>query len=121
MIPLSDRILIQRIEEPTTILLTDRERSIKGVILAVGLGRWEPGTWWKIKGQWEWLEGHREPMSVKTGQTVLFSSKYNDFAAAELTGTGCDGKGPLERPLGWRHDPMIHLVTERDIFGVLPD
>lgn len=53
---------------------------------------------------------------------VMFSSKYNDLANAELKATGSDVKSkttPLERPLNYKFDPLVHLVTERDIFGIL--
>lgn len=97
--PRHDRVLIRRIEERHLILLTDREKSIKGKILAVG-----------------------PECVVKPGQLVLFNAKWNDLAHAELKATGSDVKSktsPLERPLSYKFDPMLHLVTEKDIFAVL--
>lgn len=118
--PLGDRIVIQRIEEPGSITLTDAHKSIKGVVLAVGLGKWHLGEWWKLKGKWEWFDGYYETPEVKPGDKVLFNSRWNDFAAGENKGTGCDGKGPLERPLPLRADPLIHLVQEADIIAIVP-
>lgn len=132
--PRHDRVLIRRIEEPSAILLTDREKSIKGIVLAVGPGRWVEGTWWYHEGKtynkfydfrdegYYWIPGYHEPMTLKPGMKVLFSSKYNDLANAELKAMGSDVKSkttPLERPLNYKFDPLVHLVTERDIFGIL--
>lgn len=132
--PQNDRVLIQRIEEPSGILLTDRSKSIKGLVLAVGPGKWIPGEWWKMRypwteitevegwtERWEWIDGHRQELTVKPGMKVLFNSKWNDFSAGENKGTGSDFSGPLERPLPLKADPMLHLVTEGDIFAVVPD
>jgi hypothetical protein len=135
ILPRSDRVLIQRLEEPSGIVITDKPKSIKGLVLAVGPGKWVPGEWWyankelrpgngkKIGNllckEWTWIPGYREQMEVQPGDIVLFSSKYNDLAHAELKPVGSDAtskKAPLERPLSYKHDPMIHLVTERDIF-----
>lgn len=132
--PLDDRVLIQRIEEPSVILLTDAPKGIKGVVLSVGPGKWHPGEWWKgiyatdkkIEGRpiydcgWHWIDGWRERMEVKPGDTVLFNSKWNDLAAAENKGTGADGKGPLERPLSYKQDSKLHLVREADILCKIP-
>ena len=99
MIPRNDRVLIQRIEEPSGILLTDAPKSIKGIVLAVG----------------------PKADTVQPGNRVLFNSKWNDFSAGENVGTGSDGSGPLERPLPLKADPMLHLVQEADIFAIVPD
>lgn len=110
--PLHDRVLIRRIEDESPITLTDKPKGIKGVILAVGPGKW-------IKG----INGgmvRRKP-EVKRGDIVLFNSKWNDFTAGENRGTGADGRGPLERPLPLTGDPMVHLVREADIFGWADD
>ena len=122
--PANDRVLIQRIEEPGDILLTDRSKSIKGLVLAVGPGKWIEGTWWYFyqpTPRWEWIPGHREQLAVKSGMKVLFNSKWNDFSAGENKGTGADLSGPLERPLPLKADPLIHLIQEADIFAIVPD
>jgi len=133
--PLDDRVLIRRIEEPSAIVLTDAPKGIKGVVLSVGPGKWHPGDWehcggsWvadgngihhKIGGKWEWVEGWREAISVKPGDTVLFNSRWNDFSAGEFKGTGADGAGPLERPLPLWHDPLVHLVRDADVLAIIP-
>jgi len=132
-----DRVLIQRIEEPSDILLTDKPKSIKGIVLAIGPGKWHPGEWWKVvktsecypdQGgisvdawfEWEWFDGWRETPTVKPGDKVLFNSKWNDLANAENKGTGADGSGPLERPLSYKLDPLTHLIQEADIFAIVP-
>jgi len=133
--PRDDRILVQRIDEESGILLTDRPKSIKGLVLAVGPGKWIPGTWWYLKkrrwldggmegiegGEWEWIPGYREPVTVKPGQIIAFNSRWNDLAHAENKGTGADGAGKLERPLSYKLDQNIHLIREADIFGILPN
>lgn len=111
--PLHDRVLIRRIEEPDSpITLTDKPKGIKGVILAIGLGKW-------IKG----INGGmvRKKSDIKPGDFVLFNSKWNDLTSGELIGTGADHKGPLERPLPLTGDPMIHLIREADIFALIDD
>lgn len=131
--PLDDRALIQRIEEPSGIMLTDAPKGIKGVVLSCGPGKWHPGEWWYKqigsginKGKinrtfdWVWYEGWREQMEVKPGDTVLFNSKWNDFSHAENKGSGTDGKGPLERPLSYQQDNTLHLVREADILCKIP-
>jgi hypothetical protein len=133
-----DHVLIRRVEEPTSIRLTDAPKGIKGIVLAVGPGKWKDGGWWKCnsghtdcagyehsvnsKGDsYHWIPGRREPLEVKPGMSVLFNSKWNDFTSGENKGTGCDFSGPLERPLPLNADPMIHLVQEADIFCIIPD
>lgn len=96
--PMRDQVLIERIEEKTLILVTDAPKSIKGVILSIG----------------------PKVTDVKPGMKVLFNSKWNDLSAGENKGTGADGSGPLERPLPLGADPLIHLVQEADIFGIVP-
>src|SRR5438128_11710242 len=98
--PQNDRVLIQRIEDVPrgTILLTDRSKSIKGLVLAVGPGKWIEGTWWKTRprfisgvergnidllSQWEWIPGHRERLAVKPGMKMRFNSQWNDLAAGQ--------------------------------------
>ena len=130
-----DRVLIRRIEEPSSIEMTDKPKGIKGVILGTGPGKWIPGEWYKVgewfrlgkkspwlkAGEWEWFPGHRQYMEVKPGMSVLFNSKWNDFTSGENKGTGSDFSGPLARPLPLKADPMIHLIREADIFCVIPD
>jgi hypothetical protein len=131
-----DRVLIRRIEEPSNLVLTDRPKSIKGLVLAVGPGKWISGTWWKIGPDefcnqhgypvdcgctYHWIDGYRERVTVRPGQIVAFNSRWNDLSHAENKGTGADGKGKLERPLSYKLDPLTHLIREADIFGILPD
>lgn len=97
--PLRNQVLIERIEPPTLIELTDAPKSIKGVILSIG----------------------PRVTDVKVGDYVLFNSKWNDFSSGENKGTGADGSGPLERPLPIHADPRLHLVQEADIFLILSD
>lgn len=128
--PTGDGVLIRRVEQNVpreTVLLTDKDsgngpRMAKGVVLAVGPGKWIEGTWWHFshpQSRWEWIPGHREHMEVKVGQEVMFNSRWNDLAHGELKGTGSDGLGPLERPLSYKFDPLLHLVQEGDIAGIL--
>jgi hypothetical protein len=140
--PKDDRVLIRRIEEESAILLTDKSKSIKGIVLAVGPGKWHPGEWWKIwkhihydgvchcpeqweghqelRYVWQWIPGWREPCIVQPGDKVLFNSRWNDLASAENKGTGADGSGPLERPLSYKLDQFTHLIREADIFCAVP-
>lgn len=115
MQPLSDRILIQRVGDVDrigSIYVPDsaKTRSYKGVVLAVGPGKIEDAGWWKVRGEWKWFDAERVPLDVRVGQTVLFSSQWNDFAAR-------DAEGNL--PLG--ADESVHLVQQGDIIGVIPD
>jgi hypothetical protein len=123
-------VLVRRIEEPSGLVLTDAPKSIKGVVVAVGPGKWVPGTWWhglhrvEETGFWDigwyWTDGYHETPEVKPGMIVAFNSRWNDLAHAENKGTGADGKGKLERPLSYKLDKNVHLIREADIFGVLP-
>lgn len=143
--PMNDSVLIERLEPMIKmrggIYLTDDTNGNgpilrRGRVLACGPGKWVEGTWWKVKKsmalpnsditgfypeyrEWEWLEGHREPLDVKPGMTVLFNARWNDFEHGELRGTGSDKSGPLERPLPVGYDEKIHLVQEADIVGIL--
>jgi hypothetical protein len=134
--PRNDGVLVQRIDpKQGTIVLTDERRGSgviprEGIVLAVGPGKWIPGEWWYFRweassnsktdpGYWDWIPGHREQMEVKPGMRVIFNARWNDLAHQELKGTGCDLKGPLERPLSIRFDPAIHLIQEADIAGIL--
>lgn len=113
--PTEDRLLVRRIDESS--MLTDAPKSIKGLVLACGPGKWHSGEWWGN----EWIPPWRQPMTVQVGQIVAFNSRWNDLAHAENVGTGADGKGPLERPLSYKLDNSIHLIREADIFGILPN
>lgn len=104
MVPLNDRVLIRRIDEPEqrigSIIVPDvaTKKAIKGEVLAVGPGKWHPAEFWKVQGKWEWLEGWRERPNVTAGQIVYFNSKWDD------------SNGQLATDL--------HLVQEADIFVV---
>lgn len=96
--PRNDRVLIQRIDpEPGLITLTDADKGLRGKVLAVGPGKW--------------VDGELEPLGVKVGDTVLFNSKWNDFADDHY------GKHVKDLPLG--ADPKVHLLQEADIIGIL--
>lgn len=141
MHPLEDRVIVRRIATPipkSAIVLTDSRKADKqaimceGIVLACGPGKWVEGTWWYTRQhfedfaefdtdvfEWEWIPGYRERLDVQPGDKVLFNARWNDFAHDELKGTGADGTGPLERPLSYRFDPMVHLIQEADIAGKL--
>lgn len=124
MQPLSDRILIQRVgdaERVNGIVIpeTARQKSIKGVVVAVGQGKWHPSEWWKVREydiasdsfvrRWKLLPGWWQDVDVKVGQTVYFSSHHNDFANADYEG---------QLPIG--ADETLHLVREADVLGIVP-
>lgn len=109
--PRNDYLLVEREETPQgLIVLPDiaLEKSIYGRVLSVGPGKWLPGEWWKVKGQWEWFDGERRAMAVRPGMRVAFNSKWNDFA----------GDYHDDLPLG--ADKRLHLIQEGDIISVLP-
>src|SRR6266446_2066308 len=99
---LDDRVLVRRMEDREGLILTDKPKGIKGIVLATGPGKWIPGDWWKIgecklramkaqvwpsllprEQEYEWFPGHRQPIEVQPGMSVLFNSKWNDFADAD--------------------------------------
>ena len=89
--PLGNRVLIQRSKAPTTkggILLPDsaQEKPKEGVVIAVGPG--------KIDDQ-----GNKEPMQLKVGDKVLFSS----YAGTEVKNEG---------------EEML-ILSEDEVLGVL--
>ena len=89
--PLGNRVLIQRSKAPSTkggILLPDsaQEKPKEGVVIAVGPG--------KIDDQ-----GNKEPMQLKVGDCVLFSS----YAGTEVK----------------EGDDEMLILSEDDILGVL--
>lgn len=113
LVPLSDRVLIQRIGDVDrigSIYLPDqcKTRSYKGIVLAVGPGKWEEAGWWKVKGEWKWFDAERVPVDVRVGQTVYFSSQHNDFRDADY-----------EQGLPLDKQDDIHLVRQADIIGTV--
>ena len=90
--PLNDRILVKRLESETTtsggIIIPDsaKEKPAEGEIIAVGVGKLDD-------------KGHRVPMEVKVGDTVLFS-KYG----------GTDVKIDGEEYLIMREDDILGVV-----------
>lgn len=107
-----DHVLIKRIERAATsgLVLPDAKlKSVEGEVVQVGPGRKDD-------------DGELIAMSLKIGDKVLFNSKWDDFNHHELRAIGADRNSktaPLENPRPWWHDPQYHLVTERDVFGVL--
>jgi len=89
--PLGNRVLIQRSKAPTTkggILLPDsaQEKPKEGIVIAIGPGKVDE-------------HGHKESMSLKVGDRVLFSSY-----------SGTEVKGDNEEML---------ILSEDDVLGVL--
>jgi hypothetical protein len=134
LIPLNDRCLIRRIEEPEqrigSIIVPDiaKSRAIKGEIVAVGPGKWHPGEWWWFdkyvatgpskmylwigsddwnEDGWQWIDGWLEPPSVFPGQICFFNSRWHDLGEQYQ-----ENKDPL-----W--DDKMHLVMQGDIFCVV--
>jgi co-chaperonin GroES (HSP10) len=92
--PRNDRVLIRRIDEQKGLItLTDAPKGLKGTVLAVGPGKCDE-------------DGDFQPTVVKPGDTVLFNSKWNDFAKDYYD----------DLPLG--ADRTLHLVQEADVFGI---
>lgn len=90
--PLGNRVLIQRAKAPTTkggILLpeTTHEKQKEGVVIAIGPGKSDE-------------QGNKEPMQLKVGDKVLFSS----YAGTEVKGD---------------NEELI-IMTEDDVLGVMP-
>lgn len=93
--PLGNRVLIKRSKpQPTKggILLPDsaQEKPKEGVIVAVGPGELND-------------EGTRNPMNVKVGDRILFSS----YAGTEIKSTE-------------NEEEELLIMKEEDILGVLP-
>lgn len=89
--PLGNRLLVKRSKANATkggILLPDsaQEKPKEGVVIAVGPG--------KVDDQ-----GHKEPMQVKVGDLVLFSS----YAGTEVKG----------------QDDELLILSEDDVLGIL--
>jgi hypothetical protein len=135
--PMEDQVFIERLEpiqqgRKSPIVITDLATADnkmllrKGRVLAVGPGKWIPGTWrfrhTRIGDFWDWFDGYRETPAVKPGQLVIFNARWNDLRHGELRPIGSDRysrSAPLERPLSYRFDERIHLVQEADIAGIL--
>jgi chaperonin GroES len=92
--PLNDRILVDRVEEPTTtpsgiiIPATAKEKPLRGSVLAVGPGRTAE-------------DGTVTPLAVAVGDTIVFGK----YAGTELK---IDG---VERT----------ILREDDVLGVVED
>jgi chaperonin GroES len=89
--PLGNRVLIQRSKAPTTkggILLPDsaQEKPKEGVVIAIGPGKFDE-------------QGNKEPMQLKVGDKVLFSS----YAGTEVKNDG---------------EEML-ILSEDEVLGVL--
>lgn len=109
--PRNERIVVRRHPEQQKGVIATPEiaagKSQRGTILAVGPGKWHEGEWWLIKGKWEWIPAWREPMTVRPGMEVCFSSKWNDLAHDRFD----------DLPVG--ADPYIHLLQEADVLAIL--
>lgn len=96
--PRNDFVLIERIDKPHAgrISIPDsaKEKGITGIVRAVGPGKWIEG----VNGGYV-----RRTMEVKTGDMVLFNSKWNQV-------------GEDYQTVGYRFDDKMHLVMEADIF-----
>lgn len=91
--PLGNRVLVQRSKSQTSkggILLPDsaQEKPREGKVLAVGPGKQND-------------EGTLEPLTVKVGDNVLFSS----YSGTEVKGQS--------------HDEELLILAEDDILGIL--
>ncbi len=90
--PLNDRILVERVEEPTTtssgIIIPDsaKEKPLRGSVLAVGPGRQRD-------------DGTLNPLAVSVGDTVVFGK----YAGTELK---IDGQQRM-------------ILREEDILGIV--
>lgn len=89
--PLGNRVLIQRAKAPTAkggILLPDsaHEKQKEGIVIAVGPGKVDD-------------HGVKEPMQLKEGDRVLFSS----YAGTEVKG----------------QDDELLIMAEDDILGII--
>ena len=92
--PLNDRILVERVEEPTTTLSgiiipdTAKEKPLRGKVLAVGPGRSSEA-------------GSLTPLAVNVGDTIVFGK----YAGTELK------IGGEERTI-LREDDVLGVVEE---------
>lgn len=96
--PLGNRILIQRSKAQTTkggILLPDtaQEKPKEGIVMATGPGKLDEN-------------GKREPLNVKVGDRVLFSS----YAGTEVKNIDLKGK---------EADAEYLILAEDDVLGIL--
>lgn len=96
--PRNDYILIERIDSPpkSLIIVPDiaKEKGIIGIVRAVGPGKWIEG----INGGYV-----RRTPEVKTGDMVLFNSRWNDLGSNHET-------------VDYQFNERLHLVQEADIF-----
>lgn len=97
--PLGNRVLIERSKAQTTkggILLPDsaQEKPKEGTVIAVGPGKYDD-------------QGRCEPLNLKVGDRVLFSS----YAGTEVKNTGCNSGNGCEGE--------YLILSEDDILGVL--
>lgn len=87
--PLGDRIVVQLLSTTRegSIVLTDPEPLIggcrKAIVLKTGPGKRMPGEWWWVRKydinkdtdhEWEWIPGHRQPVSVQPNDVVLIGN-----------------------------------------------
>ncbi len=92
--PLNDRILVERVEEPTTtlsgIIIPDsaKEKPLRGKVLAVGPGRSSD-------------DGSLAPLAVSVGDTIVFGK----YAGTELKIEG------VERT----------ILREEDVLGIVEE
>lgn len=92
--PLNDRILVERVDEPTTTLSgiiipeTAKEKPLRGTVLAVGPGRTAE-------------DGTLTPLAVKVGDTIVFGK----YGGTELKING------VERT----------ILREEDVLGVVEE
>jgi chaperonin GroES len=91
ILPYRGRVLIERIEEPSNIVLTDADKSIKGRVVAVGPGKLDE-------------DGEVIEPDVKVGDLVYFNSRWHDL-------------GSDYQEHQWWDNKNFHLVQEADIFG----
>lgn len=95
--PLGNRVLIERCKAQSSkggILLPDsaQEKPKEGVVVAVGPGKYND-------------QGKQEPLNVKIGDRVLFSS----YAGTEVKGNGSASSS----------DNEYLILAEDDILGIL--
>lgn len=97
--PLGNRVLIERAKAHTTkggILLPDsaQEKPKEGTVIAVGPGKYDE-------------QGKCQPLNVKIGDRVLFSS----YAGTEVKGMECESGNSCEGE--------YIILSEDDILGIL--
>lgn len=108
IIPRNDRVLVQREQEADkigSIHIPDsaQEKSYRGKVLAVGPGKMVEG----VNGDMV-----RRPCEVKPGDTVIFSSKWNDLAADHYSTTSS------EEFFSSADRDRLHLIQEADVIAI---